>query len=85
MHQYLISVWHDEEYVVDFSSKEAQRIAEQVGSFNAELMAANAFVFGGGMQPASTATVMHGSSNGGEVAVTQGPYSESNKLGRWLL
>ena len=87
MNQYLLSVWHDEEYVVDFSSEEAQRLGPQVGAFNDELMAANAFIFGAGMQPASTALVMHGAPNVAEVPVTEGPYSESNKQmgGFWII
>ena len=36
MPQYLMSVWHDDEYVVDFSSPEAQRNVAQVGAFNDE-------------------------------------------------
>jgi len=87
MNQYFLSVWHDEEYVVDFSSEDAQRLGAQVGAFNEALMKADAFVFGGGMQPASTALVMHGAPNGAEVPVTEGPYSESNKQmgGFWII
>ena len=53
MAQYLMSVWHDEEYDVDFTSPTTQRMFAQVGAFNEELEAAGAWVFGGGLQPAS--------------------------------
>ena len=37
MPQYLLSVWHDEDYVVDFSTPDAQRVGAKVGAFNDEL------------------------------------------------
>ena len=58
MPQYLMSVWHDDEYEVDFSTPEAQRLGAQVGAFNVELEKAGAWVFGAGLQPASSATVL---------------------------
>lgn len=56
MAQYLLSVWHDEDYQVDFSSDDAQRRMTQVGAFNEDLVAQGAMVFGGGLQPRSTAS-----------------------------
>ncbi len=58
MAQYLLSVWHDEEYTVDFSSDTMQRIVAQVDAYNHELESAGAWVFGGGLHPASSATVL---------------------------
>ena len=86
MPQYLMSVWHDEEYEVDFSSDEAQRLFAQVGAFNDELNAAGAWVFGGGLQPASSATVLR-SATGGDVSMTDGPYAESKEQmgGFWVI
>ena len=49
MPQYLMSVWHDDDYDVDFSSPDAQRQVAQVSAVNAELEAAGAWVFGGGL------------------------------------
>ncbi len=72
MGHYLLSVWHDEEYEVDFSSDDAQRRTAQVGEFNAELESAGALQYGGGLQPASSATVTR--SDGGDVSVKEGPY-----------
>lgn len=85
MAEYLLSVWHDEEYVVDFSGEEMQRIAAQVGRLNEELQAAGAEVYGAGLQPASSATVVR--SAGGEVSMTDGPYAESKEQmgGFWVI
>ena len=41
MAQYMLSVWHDTEYEIDFSSDDAQRLMAQVGAFNDELTAAD--------------------------------------------
>lgn len=85
MAQYLISVWHDDDYEVDFTSDDAQRRVAQVGKFNSDLEAAGAWVFGGGLQPASSATVIR--SAGAEVSMTDGPYAESKEQmgGFWIV
>ena len=85
MGQYLLSVWHDDEYEVDFSSKEAQRQVAQVGRFNADLEAAGAWLFAGGLQPASSATVF--SATDGDVSVNDGPYADtpSQMGGFWII
>ena len=85
MAQYLLSVWHDEEYEVDFSTEEAQQRVAQVGQFNADLEKAGAWVFAGGLQPASSATVIK--DNGGQVSMTDGPYAESKEQmgGFWII
>ena len=85
MAQYLLSVWHDEEYVVDFSGEDLQRIGAQVGAVNEELERAGAWVFGGGLLPASSATVLR--ANDGQVSMTDGPYAESKEQmgGFWVI
>ena len=85
MAQYLLSVWHDEEYEVDFSSDDAQRQVAQVGQFNTDLEQAGAWVFAGGLQPASSATVLR--SADGQVSMTDGPYAESKEQmgGFWII
>ncbi len=85
MAQYLLSVWHDEEYVVDFSGEDLQRIGAQVGAVNEELERAGAWVFGGGLLPASSATVLR--ANEGQVSMTDGPYAESKEQmgGFWVI
>jgi hypothetical protein len=85
MPQYLMSVWHDDEYEVDFSTPEAQRLGAQVGAFNEELEQANAWVFGAGLQPASSATVLRAAAGG--VSMTDGPYAETKEQmgGFWVI
>ncbi len=85
MTQYLISVWHDEDYELDFSSDDAQRQMSQVGQFNTDLEEAGAWVFAGGLQPASSATVVR--ADGDEVSMTDGPYAESKEQmgGFWII
>ena len=85
MSQYLMSVWHDNDYDVDFSSPEAQRMFAQVGAVNAEMEAAGAWVFGGGLVAASSATVVR--SSGGTVSMIDGPYAETKEQmgGFWVI
>ena len=85
MPQYLMSVWHDDEYEVDFSTPEAQRTGAQVGAFNEELQSAGAWVFGAGLMPASSATVLRGGT--GSVSMTDGPYAETKEQmgGFWAI
>jgi hypothetical protein len=85
MPEYLLSVWHDEEYEVDFSGDEMQRIAAQVEQFNAELQETGAWVYANGLQPASSATVVK--ADGGKVSMTDGPYAESKEQmgGFWVV
>jgi hypothetical protein len=85
MPQYLLSVWHDEDYVVDFSGEDLQRLAAQVGAFNDELTSSGAWVFGGGLNPASSATVVRAGADG--VSMTDGPYAETKEVmgGFWVI
>jgi hypothetical protein len=85
MPQYLISVWHDDAYEVDFSTPDAQQRVSQVGAFNEELQKAGAWVFGAGLHPASSATVVR--SSGGDVSMTDGPYAETKEQmgGFWMI
>jgi hypothetical protein len=85
MPQYLISVWHDDEYDLDFTTPDAQRIGPQVGAVNEEMHATGTWVFGGGLVPASSATVVR--ATGGDVSMTDGPYAESKEQmgGFWVI
>lgn len=85
MAQYLLSVWHDEDYEVDFSGEEAQRVHAQVSALNAELDAAGAEVFAGGLMPASSATALRPAD--GEVSMIDGPYAETKEVmgGFWII
>jgi hypothetical protein len=86
MAQYLLSVWHDEDYEVDFSGEDMQRIGAQVGALNEELQAAGAEVFGGGLMPARSATAIRPAGDG-EVSMIDGPYAESKEImgGFWII
>jgi hypothetical protein len=85
MPQYMLSVWHDEAYALDFSSPDAQARVAQVGAFNDELQRSGAWVFGAGLHPASSATVVR--SAAGEVSMTDGPYAETKEQmgGFWVI
>jgi len=85
MPQYLISVWHDDEYDLDFTTPDAQRIGPKVGAVNDEMNATGTWVFGGGLVPASSATVLL--ANGDDVSMTDGPYAETKEQmgGFWVI
>jgi hypothetical protein len=85
MPQYLVSVWHDAAYEVDFSAPDAQRTVAQVGAFNEDLQNAGAWVFAAGLHPASSATVVR--SSAGDVSMTDGPYAETKEQmgGFWVI
>jgi hypothetical protein len=86
MPQYLLSVWHDEPYDdIDFTSPDMQRRMAQVSELNAALEAAGGWVFGTGLRPASSATVVR--SNDGDVSMTDGPFAETKEQmgGFWII
>jgi hypothetical protein len=85
MAQYLLSVWHDDNYDLDFESDDAQRMVAQVDAFNADLQASGGWVFAGGLHPASSATVVR--PKDGDVSMTDGPYAESKEQmgGFWVI
>ena len=85
MPQYLLSVWHDGDYSVDSSTPDAQRVGAKVGAFNDELQRSGAWVFAGGLRPASSATVVR--ATGADVSMTDGPYAESKEQmgGFWVV
>jgi hypothetical protein len=85
MPQYLMSVWHDDEYAVDFTTPEAQRRVAQVSALNEEMERTGTWVFGAGLLPASSAVVLRPS--GDEVLMTDGPYAETKEQmgGFWII
>ena len=85
MAQYLLSVWHDEDFTLDFSGEDAQRLGALVGAFNEELMSSGSYVFANGLNPASSATVVR--STNGQVSMTDGPFAESKEVmgGFWII
>jgi hypothetical protein len=70
----------------NYGSKEAMEAAfAATGAFNDKLHAEGYWVFAGGLEPASTATVVDG--QGETPVVTDGPYLESKELlgGFWVI
>ena len=86
MAQYLLSVWHDEDYVLDdFDTPEVQRVAGKVDAFNRDLEQASAWVFAGGLLPRASATVVRVVAD--DVSMTDGPYAEAKEHmgGFWVI
>jgi hypothetical protein len=86
MSQYLLAVWHDDDYDTDFSDPEIQEQMAETGRFNDKLMAAGAWVFGGGLHSKASATVLRPSADG-DVSMTDGPYAETKEQmgGFWVI
>lgn len=76
MTQYLLSVYYPEGSVQP-PPDELAKIGTDVQAVHEELMAAGAWVFGGGLHDASTATVVR--VRGGEVLTTDGPFAETKE------
>jgi hypothetical protein len=84
MKQYLLAV-HMVEGEPLPSQAEMQQAFQDVDVFNRELMAAGQWVFGGGLLPPDTATVVR--AQGGKVVTTDGPFAESKEQigGFWVI
>ncbi|MGH9134310.1 MAG: YciI family protein [Ilumatobacteraceae bacterium] len=84
MTQYLMSV-HMVEGEPEPAAEEMQKAYAQVDTFNAELQAANAWVFAGGLHPATSATVVR--VQDGDVVTTDGPFAETKEQlgGFWVV
>jgi hypothetical protein len=84
MKQYLLSV-HMVEGSPELSEAQMQEMYQTVDAFNAEVQAAGAWVFAGGLYPATTATVVH--AQGGKVVTTDGPFAETKEYlgGFWII
>lgn len=84
MKQYLLSV-----HVVEGSEMPSEETIKQmyadVDAFNAKVQAEGAWVFGGGLYPPDTATVVR--MQDGEVLMTDGPFAETKEQlgGFWVL
>ena len=83
MPQYLLSVHGDGSGYETEADMQAAYAA--VDTFNAKLQANGSWVFGGGLHPADTATVVDG--RGAEVLVTDGPFVEAKEHlgGFWII
>ncbi len=85
MTQYLLSVYPDPS-VYTMSEEELAPMFAATAAFNDELQAAGSFVFGGGLHPAESATVVR-ADGGGDVTITDGPYAETKEHvgGFWII
>ena len=84
MTQYLLSVHMVEGEPVP-SEEEMQQAYKDVDAVNTELQAKGAWVFGGGLHPADTATVVK--VEDGDVLTTDGPFAETKEQlgGFWII
>ena len=84
MTQYLLSVHMVEGEPVP-SDDEMQQAYQRVDVFNAKVQSEGSWVFGGGLHPADTATVVDGT--GSDVIVTDGPFAEAKEQlgGFWIV
>lgn len=83
MTQYMISVWHRPGMA--FEPAEMEQVFASVDAFNKEVTAAGQWVFGGGLMPPSSATVVD--ATGAKVVTTDGPFVETKEMlgGFWVL
>ena len=84
MQQYMLAVHGNDDDPMP-AEEDMQRMFAQVDAFNQEVMAAGAWVFGGGLLPASSATVVR--AHEGDVTLTDGPYVETKEHlgGFWVI
>ena len=85
MTQYLLAVHNIEGQNPYPTEEEMQKAFAAVDIFNAKLQEQGVWVFGGGLQPADTATVVD--ARGGDVLVTDGPFAEAKEQlgGFWII
>ena len=84
MTQYLVAIHHPDGY--DPAVAEDETMDRDIAALNAEMVAAGARVFVGGLQPASSATSLRLKPDG-KVLITDGPYLETKEHvgGFWVL
>jgi hypothetical protein len=84
MKQYMLAV-HMVEGEPTPSEEEMQKVYKTVNVFNQELQDEGAWVFAGGLHPASSATVVR--ARDGEIVTTDGPFAETKEQlgGFWIV
>ena len=84
MTQYMLSVF-DARTPEELPADVVEKIYADVDALNKEIMDAGAWVFGGGLHPVDTATVV--TEKNGETVVTDGPYAETKEQvgGFWII
>ena len=83
MPRYLLSVYQPDGPLPP--PEDLERISQHLDTLNAELKAAGAWVFAGGLHPPSTATVVR--LQNGDVLTTDGPFVEGKEHvgGIWII
>jgi hypothetical protein len=84
MRQYMLSVTMIDD-APPRSEDDTQLAYQQVDRLNDEMQSSGVWVFGGGLLPASSATVVR--AEGGEFMLTDGPFTESKEHigGFWVI
>lgn len=77
MKQYLLSIVQPDGPIPP--PEVLEPVMRNVAAFRSELKAAGAWVFSGGLHPASTATVVRAGPGEGEVLMTDGPFAEGKE------
>lgn len=88
MKQYMLSVHHDGsdlDATIPEDPEEMEALYRSVGEFNAALQEVDAMVFGCGLHPPETATVVR--VEDGETLLTDGPFAETKEFlgGFWII
>jgi hypothetical protein len=80
---YLLSIYQPDEETPE--PEFLDKVMSELASLNEEMRSAGAWVFTGGLHAASTATVVR--DRGGEVLMTDGPYTEGKEHvgGLWII
>jgi hypothetical protein len=86
MTEYLLAVHTVEGQDNYLTEAEMQQAFQDVNAFNGRLQAEGAWVFGGGLHPVDTATVVD-ATKGGDPIVTDGPFAEAKEHigGFWVI
>jgi hypothetical protein len=84
MTMYMLSVHHSPDAPPP-APEDMQKVFEQVDRFNAEVKAAGAWVFAGGLEAPEIATVVN--AKDGNVVMTDGPFAETKEHlgGFWVI
>ena len=85
MTQYMLSVHHDGTTPAYTNDEDMQAAFAATDAFNNKVIADGTWVFGGGLHPIESATMVDG--RGADAVVTDGPFSESKEYlgGFWVL
>jgi hypothetical protein len=81
--RYLLSIYQPDEETPE--PEFLEKVMSELAALNEEMRAEGAWVFTGGLHPASTATVVQ--TKGSEVLMTDGPYTEGKEHvgGLWII